>query len=98
MLLRLAAAFVLGWAASVAWSAAAPLHLAGEVRGTVSVVNASSSRFCLDPLDGSPRRCGVTYQRLDDPPLAVGDVVSVAVGVLKHEDGDREIFVVEAVD
>jgi hypothetical protein len=40
----------------------------------------------------------VTYQRLDDPPLAVGNIVSVAVGVLRHEDGEREIFVVAAVE
>jgi hypothetical protein len=97
-LLLVAAAFVLGWAASIAWSSAAPLRLAGEIRGTVSVVNATGSQFCLDPLDGGRRRCGVTYQRMDDPPLAVGDVVSVAVGVLRHEDGEREIFVVEAVE
>ncbi len=94
----LVAAFVLGWAASIAWSAGAPLRLAGEIKGTISVLNASGSQFCLDPLDGGRRRCGVTYQRLDDPPLAVGDVVSVAVGVLRHEDGEHEIFVVEAVE
>jgi hypothetical protein len=94
--LLLAAAFVLGWAAGVAWSTTAPLRLVGEVKGTISVVNESGSQFCLDPLDGSHRRCGVTYQRLDDPPLAVGDIVSVAVGVLVHEDGEQEIFVIQA--
>ena len=97
-MLLLAAAFVLGWAASVAWSTTAPLRLVGEVKGTISVVNASGSQFCLDPLDGSRRRCGVTYQRLDDPRLAVGDVVSVAVGVLKDQDGEQEIFVIEAIE
>ena len=98
MPLLLAAAFVLGWAASVAWSTTAPLRLVGEVAGTISVVNASGSQFCLDPLDGSPRRCGVTYQRLDDPPLDVGDIVSVAVGVLAHEEGEQEIFVIRGVE
>ena len=96
--LLLMAAFVLGWAASVAWSTTAELRLVDEIRGTIRVVNASGSQFCLDPLDGSRQRCGVAYQPLDDPPLAVGDVVTMAVGVLKHEDGEQEIFVIEAIE
>jgi hypothetical protein len=97
-LLLVALAFVLGWAASTAWSATGRVRLVEEITGTVSVVNESGGSFCLERAGGGRQRCGETYQRRDEPPLAVGDVVSVAVGILRVDGDEREIFLIESVD
>jgi hypothetical protein len=98
VLLPFVLAFVLGWAACVAWAATSRLRLVEEITGTVSVVNASGGSFCLEPAGGGRQRCGEAYQRVDDPPLAVGKMVSVAVGVLRIDGDEREIFVIESVE
>jgi hypothetical protein len=98
VLLLVALAFVLGWAASVAWAGTARVRLVEEITGTVSVVDASGGSFCLEPAGGGRQRCGEAYQRVDDPPLAVGEVVSVAVGILRLDGDEQEIFVIASVE
>jgi hypothetical protein len=98
VLLLFVLAFVIGWAACIAWAATSRVRLVEQITGTVSVVNASGGSFCLEPAGSGRQRCGEAYQRVDDPPLAVGNVVSVAVGVLRIDDAEREIFLIESVD
>jgi hypothetical protein len=97
LLVVLAVGVVLGWAGSVAWSTTAQLRLVTELAGTVTVVNQSGGAFCFEP-DGGGQRCGVAYQRRTDPPLALGDRVSIAIGVLRIGPQTwQEIFVITAV-
>jgi hypothetical protein len=96
LLLPAALAFVLGWAASVAWSSTARFRVVEEIAGTVTVVNESGAKLCLESA-GRPQRCGIVYQRFDAPALAVGDRVWVAVGLLRSDAGEEEIFLVESI-
>ena len=94
LLLVIALAFALGWAASLAWAATGPLRLVDRVSGIVSVVNVSGAAICLEPDGGGPQRCSVVYQRPDTARLEVGGRVIVAVGVLRTgPDREEEIFV-----
>lgn len=99
LLLVAALGFGLGLAASLIWSAWAPLTLTEHLAGTVSVVNADGAKFCIEPDGGGRQRCGVAYQRRDAPALRVGDRVAVGVGRLRVGDNsDEEIMVIEKVE
>ncbi len=88
-------AFALGWAASVAWSATAPLRLTEHLAGTVAVVNEDGTKLCVEPDGVGGQRCGGAYRRPDAPRLQVGDRVAVAVGRLRLANGnEEEIFVI----
>lgn len=98
LLVVIAVGAVLGWAGSVAWSTTAQLRLVTQVTGTITVVNQSGGAFCFEA-DGGEQRCGVAYQRRTDPPLAVGERVSVAIGVLRiGPRTSQEIFVIIAAE
>jgi hypothetical protein len=99
LVLVAALAFLLGWAASLVWPAAAPLRLTEQLSGIVSVVNDDGAKFCVEPDGGGRQRCGVAYQPRDAPRLRVGDRVMVGVGRLRVGDAtEEEIMVIAAVD
>lgn len=89
------AALVLGWLAATAWFGAAPLRYGGTVEGTVSLVNEDGTKLCIEPDGGGRLRCGVVYGPTGARSPAPGEHVSVAVGVLRADEGlETEIFVI----
>jgi hypothetical protein len=61
-----------------------------DVTGTVTQVSGNGSKACLTPDSGGDNLCGVVVQVPGNPPIAVGDHVSVTQvwvvdGADKHE-------------
>ncbi len=90
--------FAAGWFAGGQMSApGGPFRVTGHVIGTVSLVDASGGKFCVEPADGSPQRCGVAYRPPGAAALVVGDLVEFFVGEITEGGDASEVFIVASV-
>lgn len=91
-------ALAAGWFLSGLVSGTSGVALAGEVTGTVSVVNAPGNKVCISPSGGGTDRCSILFQRPNSGTVSVGDHVRVAVAEMDDGPGSRtEAFILESV-
>jgi hypothetical protein len=63
-----------------------------RIEGTVTIINESGAKVCVQP-DAGEQRCGIAYQRRDEQVLVVGQRVELEVVDLNGE----EVFILVSI-
>ena len=96
VLVVLLVALAAGWLMSSSTGSSNRLTLIGRITGRVSVASDSGGKVCVTPDGGDADRCAGLYRRPEDPPLVVGQLLSVSVGELRTGPAETiEVFILE---